>query len=122
MRAILINYAIPAVLFVASAGFPMAVAAQAAPQSASDTARNAAATWAGFGAAQQLFEAPGGDAPSATVTQDGAVITPADIGARMAPAAAKPTQAKDDRLHNAAPTVAVDAAGHGAVVSGASIR
>jgi hypothetical protein len=107
---------------------PLAVKAQSGTPSPSptETARNAAATWAGFGAAQQLFATPGGDlagsAPGGTVTQDGAVIAPADLNARMAPAPAARAQVRDGIQRSAAPTTAVDAAGHGAVVSGASIR
>src|SRR5438309_1346804 len=108
---------------------PAAVMAQAvnnqatAPQSPIATARDAAATWAGFAASQQLFGPPGANpsAPTGVTTPGGAVIAPADISGRMPPPV-RPGSAEDGILRSAAPALGVDADGHGVVVSGASLR
>jgi hypothetical protein len=101
---------------------PIAASAQSSTNNPTQTARDAAATWVGFGAAQQLFGPPGTTttAPSGVTAPGGATIAPADINGRMAPPS-KP--ALDDViLRSPSPTVGTDADGRGTVVSGATIR
>jgi hypothetical protein len=56
--------------------------------------------------------------PSGYVTDDGAVIAPADLGGRLPTPPAPP---QDGILRSAPPATSVDADGHRAVVSGAKI-
>jgi hypothetical protein len=56
--------------------------------------------------------------PSGYVTDDGALIAPADLGGRLPTPPAPP---QDGILRSAPPATGVDADGHRAVVSGAKI-
>jgi hypothetical protein len=58
--------------------------------------------------------------PSGYVTDDGTLIAPADLGGRLPQQTQAP--AKDGILRSAPPATAVDADGHRAVVSGATIH
>ena len=124
------KHAMPAMLLALGVVVvPVAAMAQAASsqgataQSPVATAKDAAATWAGFAASQQLFGPPGASpaAPSGVTTANGAVIAPAEVNGHV-PEPTKPGNGDDGILRSAAPAVAVDAEGHGAVVSGASLR
>jgi hypothetical protein len=57
--------------------------------------------------------------PSGYVTDDGTLIAPADLGGRLPQT---PPPPKDGILRSAPPATAVDADGHRAVVSGATIN
>src|SRR5262249_28110521 len=91
---------------------------------ASDPAQNApdaAATWVGFGAAQQLFSPPAAKRPAGLTAPGGAYVAPAEAD-RRDPAPKPPAPANDGILRSAAPTIGVDADGRSAIVSGATIR
>lgn len=67
-------------------------------------------------------------APTGVVTQDGAVIMPADVNGHLTPAQVEAIRrreqerAKSGLLENPAPAIGVDGQGNGQIVSGASIR
>ena len=97
-------------------------------------AASAAAQSSSGAAAQRVLIYPPANAltpppPADGLTRaDGSVIAPGDLNGRLAAPPTKPSQAqapaaKDDGiLRSAPPSVAVDADGRGAVVSGATIR
>src|SRR6185369_15207937 len=89
-----------ALALVLLAALPSAASAQGTSDPAK-TARDAAATWAGFGAAQQLFGGPAASGPAGVTAPGGATIVPAEVDRRDLPPK-PPAPANDGILRSAA--------------------